>query len=81
MARRYCFWVPVAPHDENGYVPAMITEGQAGYRLMLSNGESAAPWYWGDTREEALMIAAEANVRLGLSDEDVADIIASSLAA
>lgn len=81
MAKRYCFWIPTAPHDQNGYVPAMIVEGQPGYNLMLGSGETAAPGYWGETREEALMIAAEANIRLGLSDQDVADIIASSLAA
>ena len=81
MAKRYCFWIPASPHDESGYVPAMITEGQPGYKLMLGSGESAAPWYWGGTRQEALAVAAEANIRLGLSDRDVADIIASSLAA
>jgi hypothetical protein len=80
LAARYCFWIPPSPHDDSGYVPAMITEGKPGYTLMQGSGESAEPWYWGQTRQEALAIAAEANLRLGLSDEDVADIIASSLA-
>jgi hypothetical protein len=81
MANRYCFWIPPTPQDENGYVPVMITEGRPGYTVMQGQGDSAGPDYWGETRQEALALAAEANIRLGLSDQDVADIIASSLSA
>ena len=81
-SKRTCFWIPVDPYDEGGFVPALITEGEPGYDLMAGNRERfQSPWYWGKTREQAAGIAAAENTRKGLTEQDVAEIVASSLAA
>lgn len=81
-APRRCFWIPAEPYDEGGYVPALVTEGEPGYDLMAGNPEKfQSPWYWGQDREQAMKIAERENARMGISGDDAAEIIASSLAA
>jgi len=73
---RKCFWIPAESETPEGYVPALITEGR-GYGLMAGNGPCARPWYWGSTREQAMAIAAAENRKLGLTDQDVTEILMS----
>ena len=73
---RKCFWIPAESETPKGFIPALVTEGQ-GYGLLAGNGPFAQPWYWGSTREQAMAVAAAENRKLGLSDQDVADIIMS----
>lgn len=78
---RKCFWIPAEPHDENGYVPSMVVEGQGGHAPLAGRDEFATPWYWGKTREAAQVIADRENAKLGLSERAVLDIVLSSVAA
>jgi hypothetical protein len=82
-ARRYCFFIPASQFDEHGYIPSVVTEGEPGHTPLRGTGEAARPrpWSWGQTLAEAEQAAAEANARLGLSPEEVAEIILSSVAA
>lgn len=78
---RRAFYVDETMWTPNGYVPALVTEGEPGYGLMLGNGEFAAPWYWGTDIAVAKEVARKANADLGLSETDVADILTSSITA
>ena len=81
-APRRCFMILAEPYDEGGYVPALVTEGEPGYGLMAGNrAKFQSPWYWGRDREQAVEIAEQENARMGISGDDAAEIIASSLAA
>jgi hypothetical protein len=79
--KRKCFYVPVDQFDANGYIPSMVTEDEPGHAPMTGNGSHAAPWYWGKTYEEATAVCAKENARLGISPEDAALIVASSMRA
>lgn len=77
---RQCFFIPVDAHvPGKGYVPSIVTEGEPGHAPLVGNGEHAEPWYWGQTYHEASQIAAVENHKLGLSHEDVAAIVLSSM--
>lgn len=79
--KRTCFYIPVGQFDEKGYIPSVVTEGEAGHSPLMGNGPFAEPWYWGKTYQEALSIAARANADKGLTEADVAEIMSSSMAA
>jgi hypothetical protein len=81
MTQRQCFYVPVDQFDDNGYIPSLVTEGEAGHAPLKGNGRFSAPYYWGKTHEQAKEVARKANEDLGLSERDVTDIIASSIRA
>lgn len=66
---------------EHGYVPSVVTENVAGHSPLTGQGECAQPWYWGHDLAKAKEIASDYNTRLGLTPEDVRDIVASSFAA
>jgi hypothetical protein len=76
---RTCFYIPVGQFDENGYIPSVVTEGEASHAPLTGNGEHAAPWYWGKTYEEAQRVCAERNAELGLTYQDVLQIVYSSM--
>ena len=76
---RTCFYIPPDQHDENGWIPSVVTEGEPGHAPLTGNGPCASPWYWGKTLAEAQGTAAVENARLGLTRDEVASIIASSL--
>lgn len=61
----------------DGWIPAVVTEGQPGHALMSGDGDFSAPWHWG-TRERAETLAAQANIRMEFSEKDVFDVIASA---
>lgn len=79
MARK-CFYIPIEQFDDNGYIPSVVTEGEPGHAPLTGNGKFASPWYWGKTYEAATEFAAKENAFLGLTPEDVLDIIGSSMA-
>jgi len=78
---RKCFYIPPDQHDEHGWIPSLVTEGEPGHAPLTGNGPCASPWYWGKTLEEAQGTAAVENARLGLTRDEVRDIILSSAAA
>jgi hypothetical protein len=80
-AARQCFYIPAEQFDENGYIPSLVTEGQAGHAPLTGNGPHASPWYWGKTYEEARAVCAAENAKLGISPEDAARIVLSSVTA
>jgi hypothetical protein len=77
---RNAFYIPIDQFDKNGFIPSLVTEGRYGH-APLDGGQDGTPWYWGTTYEAAKAVAAKANVDNGLSEDDVATIIASSMAA
>jgi hypothetical protein len=82
MNPRICYFIPVDQFDENGYIPSLVTEGESGHAPLRGNGRLASPWHWGKTYEEAKKVATAANFDdFGLSEDDVFDIIASSMRA
>ena len=80
---RQCFAiVPGQSHPELGYVPSLVTEGEAGHTPMLGRGELSEPWYWGTYYEQAKRICAKANEEtFGLTEAEAMDILASSIGA
>jgi hypothetical protein len=80
--KRYCFYIPANGFVEgHGFVPSMVTENEPGHAPLTGNGAHASPWYWGMTYDKARAVADQANANLGLTPDDVAAIIASSLGA
>ncbi len=81
--KRFCYYICPSQitTEHGGFVPSLVREGEAGYCPMTgSGGDCSQPWVWGKTLEEAEIIAAKYNSRqLGLSEEDVRDIIVSSM--
>lgn len=77
--RRMCFYVPVDQFDENGFIPSLVTEGEPGHSPLRGSGVGSSSWYWGKTYDEAKAAAQRQNERLGLSESDVAEIVASSM--
>lgn len=79
---RKCFYVPAAQDTEThgGYVPSLVTENEPGHAPLTGDpNKMQAPWVWGKTLVEARAIATEQNARLGLTEHDVAVIVASSM--
>jgi hypothetical protein len=79
--RRWCYYVPATSFDEEngGFVPSMVEEGVMGHRPMTGRGEGAAPWVWGSSLEEAREVCRAANERMGITEDDAAEIVASSM--
>lgn len=79
---RQCFWIPAEPYDERGWVPSLVTEGEPGHQPLTGHGAQAQPWFWGHTYDEARKAAERENAQtFGLSPEDAAAIVASSVTA
>jgi hypothetical protein len=82
MTNRCCIYVPIDQYVEGkGWVPSVVTENEPGHAPLTGQGELAEPWYWGHDLEQARATAADCNRRLGLSDQDVVDIVNSSISA
>ena len=82
--RRFCYYVPADqdPAAHGGYVPSAVIENEPGHHPMTGDPAICqAPWVWGRDLAGAEKIAADFNTRLGLSADDVAHIIASSMRA
>lgn len=86
--RRWVYFVPVEGFIEGrGYRVSIVFEGESGHyptgdgpESKLPEGQRRAPWYWGETLEQAQDAADAANARLGYTPRDVAIIIGSSMA-
>lgn len=79
---RWCYAViPGQRHPERGYIPSIVTEGESGHAPLVGRDDDSEPWYWGTTWEQAQATAASCNADLGLSPEDVDEIMASSIRA
>ena len=62
------------------YIPCMVKEGEGGYFPMRGNpAEHQSPWYFGNSHETCSRLCDEYNKRLGLSEEDVREIVLSSM--
>lgn len=76
----YMYWLDEGSLDpERGYRPSVVVENVAGH--FPSGGGDVEPWYWGFDLELAKKIARERNARMGLSIEDEARIMGSSMKA
>ncbi len=80
-AQRHCFWIDETqdPDVHGGYVPSVVTEGEAGHSPLLGKGTAAAPWIWGATLVAAQAVCEAENTRLGLTPKDVLAIRMSSM--
>lgn len=79
--KRWCFYIPQGQCNENGYIPSVVTEDEPGHAPLVGRGSMSQPWYWGHEYEQACKIARECNLERGLSDDDVDEIVISSVAA
>lgn len=80
---RQCFYIPIDQfHPELGYIPSLVVEGEPGHTPMAGQGELSEPWYWGTDYETAQRTCARVNRDdFGLSEEEAAEIVASSVGA
>jgi len=78
-AARRAVYVDETMATHGGYLPALVTEHVSGFVPLAGNGPCSQPWVWGPTIDDAKRIAREANTKLGLADDDVAAIVASSM--
>ena len=87
MTQRQCYYIDPSQGSWNeeletyGYIPSIVREHEPGHYALLGSGEFAQPWYWGATLEDAQAIADKGNHDLGLTPDDVIDIMASSIRA
>ena len=81
LTKPWCFWVDETMHTPNGFVPALVVEGESGYWPMMGNGKGSSPWYWGDTIEKAREVCAKANADRGIDPKRADEIVLSSMAA
>lgn len=80
--KRTCVVVLASQYvEDRGYVPSVVTEGEAGHSPLTGKGELSEPWYWGHDLDKAKKIAADHNEKRGLTPEDVEAIFESSLIA
>ncbi|MFG1995252.1 hypothetical protein ACGFJ7_35285 [Actinoplanes sp. NPDC048988] len=79
--RRQAFYIDETMRTEHGFIPSIVTEDTPGHTPLSGSGPQSSPWFWGHDLASARRIAATANARLGLSDSDVRDIVASSFRA
>ena len=78
---RHCFAVFPDQRDEGGFIPSVVYEGEGGHYPLRGRGAFAIPWHWGQEYEKALAVCADANRDLGLTEDDVEEIVTSSIAA
>jgi hypothetical protein len=79
---RFCYIADYRSFDANGFIPCAVIENEAGMSPMLGNGPCAQPWYWGKTLEECEATCKHVNKeKLGLTEDEVLDIIGSSMRA
>ena len=81
MEKRFCYYIPVNGNKDGlGFIPSVVYEGEAGHFPLIGDGSGASPWRWGNTLSEAESICKTRNhEKLGLSDEEINEIIISSM--
>jgi hypothetical protein len=75
----WCYYIPEGQSDEHGYIPSIVIKDHAGHYPMSGNGEWTLPWYWGATRDEAMQVAIYQNKKLGITEEQMEEIVGSSM--
>lgn len=85
-SKRKCFFIPIDGFvDGEGFRVSVVTEDEPGHcptGVWPQDGTEVRPYFWGKTFEEATAICEQQNERFfGLSPKDVAEIVASSMAA
>ena len=78
MPKTFCYVVYPYQMDKDGFIPSVVYAGLTIQHPLMRKGLRAAPHYWGKTWEEAQRICRERNEGLGLTEQDVADILGSS---
>jgi hypothetical protein len=78
-AGRHCFFVDETTRGPSGYVAALVTDGEPGYRL-LAGGPARDERGWGTDLAGARRWADRENQRLGLSDIEVEQMVGRALA-
>lgn len=73
----FMFFVGDSMLTEHGYRPSIVVEGVRGH--FPNGGGDTEPWYWGHDLAGAKKIARDRNARMGLSPEDEARILLSSM--
>lgn len=63
--------------DGTGFVPSVVYRNVGGH-FPLRGRDGGSPWVWGPSRMDAAEQAAQYNAQLGLSEEQVRDIVLSS---
>lgn len=84
MDQKLCYYIPIDGYVEGeGYRASIVIEGEPGHRPTGSTTgmHKARPYFWGHDYETACEIAQEQNKRLGLTEDDITQIIASSMGA
>lgn len=80
---RQCYIVLPDQHDEKGYIPSLVTEGQPGHQPLAGDkAKLQAAWYWGTSFDNAQKYCARRNVDdFHLTEHDITTIVASSMGA
>lgn len=82
---RYCYYISAGEYVEGeGYRASVVFENVPGHSPTGNwpcGPRDRRPYFWGHTLGAAQAIAKLENDRLGLSEEDVREIIGSSMAA
>lgn len=81
--KRQCYAVFAGQwNPDMGYIPSVVTEGEAGHSPLIGRGELSSPWYWSRTLEDAQRICDYHNAKdFHLTTEEAKEIIASSITA
>lgn len=63
-----------------GFVPSLVTEGEADHSPMIGSGEQSQPWFWGVTLEVAQATCDRVNLEdFNLSPDEAKEIVDSSI--
>ena len=79
----WVFWISETqkPHPEYGYIPSKVTRNKPGHQPFAGDPKKMqTPWYWG-TLETARKTAADKNKAMGYTEDQVMEIVDSSLCA
>jgi hypothetical protein len=79
--QRYCYYLTPSMLTPDGYIPAIVIEGVPGTTPPSGDAPNAQPSWWGDDLAIARTRVEQANVRLGLTQQDVRGIVLSSMTA
>jgi len=71
--KQFCYWIPNQQDEATGFVPAIVVAGEPGYYMTDYN--------WGHDKAIAEQACESCNRNLGLDQETVWRIVASSMAA
>jgi hypothetical protein len=78
MPKTFCYVVLEEQRDDNGFIPSIVYRGLGGYHPLMGGRKGSRPHYWGKSWDEGQRLCRERNKELGLTEQDVADILESS---